>query len=95
MADCRTLIFLMINLLGKGRGVLVHSCGIDVNGDGYLFAGNSTNGKSTLAELWKDHGKILNDDRIVIRFWDGQFWMYSTPSLPSQKSPYIPHILIW
>ena len=70
---------LMINMLGKGRGVLVHSCGIDINGDGYLFAGNSTNGKSTLAELWKDRAEVLNDDRIVIRFRDGQFWMYGTP----------------
>ena len=70
---------LMICLLAQGRGILVHACGIDDGGYGYLFAGNSTHGKTTMAKLWKDQSIILNDDRIVIRKRDGQFWMYGTP----------------
>jgi hypothetical protein len=70
---------LMICLLAQGRGLMVHACGIDDDGRGYLFAGNSGHGKSTMAKLWRDQGVILNDDRIIIRQRGGRFWMYGTP----------------
>jgi hypothetical protein len=43
---------LVINLLSLGRGLLVHACGIDANGRGYVFLGASREGKSTTARLW-------------------------------------------
>jgi len=70
---------LMICLLAQGRGIMAHACGIDDSGRGYLFAGNSTHGKSTVARLWKDNALVLNDDRIVLRLRSGRFWMYGTP----------------
>jgi hypothetical protein len=71
---------LMILLLSKGRGLLVHGCGIDDHGEGYLFLGNSGDGKSTTAKLWYDQRMaVLNDDRIILREKDGEFWMYGTP----------------
>jgi hypothetical protein len=70
-----------INLLSRGYGVVLHACGvIDDNGHGHLFLGNSTHGKSTIAKLWSESGAtVLNDDRIIVREKDGQFWMYGTP----------------
>jgi len=72
---------LMITLLSSLRkGVLFHASGIDDNGHGYLFTGNSTHGKSTIAKLWSESGAtVLNDDRIIIREKDGELWMYGTP----------------
>jgi len=71
---------LMIILLSLRKGVLVHSCGIDDRGCGYLFLGNSGHGKSTMAKLWSESGAtVLNDDRIIVREKNGQFWMYGTP----------------
>jgi len=71
---------LMIMLLSLGKGVLLHACGVDDEGYGYLFAGNSTHGKSTIAKLWSKSGAtVLNDDRIIVREKDGKFWMYGTP----------------
>ena len=70
---------LMIILLSLGRGVMFHACGIDDGGRGYLFLGNSTHGKSTIAKLWSQDCTILNDDRIVVREKRGRFWMYATP----------------
>jgi hypothetical protein len=70
---------LMICLLAQGRGLMVHACAIDDVGHGYLFAGNSTHGKSTMAHLWRDKACVLNDDRIVLRKHEGKFWMYGTP----------------
>jgi hypothetical protein len=70
----------MIMLLSLGRGMLLHGCGIDDGGNGYLFLGNSTHGKSTISRLWSEnHATVLNDDRIVVREKDGEFWMYGTP----------------
>jgi len=71
---------LMILLLSRSKGVLMHACGIDDRGSGYLFLGNSGHGKSTMAKLWfEKHATVLNDDRIVVREKNGEFWMYGTP----------------
>lgn len=77
---------LMINLLAKGEGMIVHACGISDNGQGILFAGISQSGKSSMAILWKKKARsalrdkiILSDDRIIIRKMRGQFWIYGTP----------------
>jgi hypothetical protein len=71
----------MINLLARGRGVEVHGCGvIDRDGAGYLFAGQSGAGKSTIARFWHEQGAtILSDDRMILRLRDDQVWMYGTP----------------
>ncbi|MEW6137669.1 MAG: hypothetical protein AB1733_05490 [Thermodesulfobacteriota bacterium] len=70
---------LMVSLLSRGRGLMFHALGIEHRGNGYLFAGNSGHGKSTLGGLWRDKARILNDDRVIVRFVDGQFWLYPTP----------------
>ena len=71
---------LMILLLSLERGMIFHACGVDDGGAGYLFLGNSGDGKSTMAKLWFDsNATLLNDDRIVVREKEGAFWMYGTP----------------
>jgi hypothetical protein len=70
---------LMVSLFSKSIGIMTHACGIADNGRGYLFTGNSTHGKTTMAKLWKDKATVLNDDRIVIRYKKDHFWMYGTP----------------
>jgi len=70
----------MVSLLARGRGLLMHACAIDDGGRGYLFAGNSTHGKTTIARLWEGQARILNDDRIALRPGeDGRIWLYCTP----------------
>jgi hypothetical protein len=71
---------LWILLLSQRKGLLFHACGIDDHGKGYLFLGNSGDGKSTTAKLCFDHGlTVLNDDRIIVMEKKGKFWMYGTP----------------
>jgi len=70
---------LMISLLSKGYGILIHACGIDDHGKGLLFAGSSTHGKTTIARLWENQAVILNDERVVLRQHKGLFWIYGTP----------------
>lgn len=73
---------LWIHLLAQGLGAELHGCGV-VTGDGrgYLFVGQSGDGKSTTARLWKEKrgARILSDDRIILRRIDGRFRMYGTP----------------
>jgi len=69
------------NLLGRGRGVELHSCGIiDRNGRGHLFVGVSGAGKTTTARLWADDAAgIVSDDRVIVREQDGVMHMFGTP----------------
>jgi hypothetical protein len=57
---------LMINLLGRGRGVLVHASGA---------------GKSTTARIWEnvEGATLLSDDRVILRKRNGRFLIYGTP----------------
>jgi hypothetical protein len=70
---------LTVCLLARGRGLMVHACGISLDGRGILFPGNSTDGKTTMARLWQDSASILNDDRIILRPSRGRILMYGTP----------------
>ena len=72
---------LLANLLGRGRGVELHSCGvIDQDGKGRLFVGVSGAGKTTTARLWADAASgIVSDDRVIVRERDGEMWMFGTP----------------
>ena len=72
---------LVANLLARGRGVELHSCGvIDAERRGHLFVGVSGAGKTTTARLWEGVASaIVSDDRVIVREKDGAFWMYGTP----------------
>lgn len=74
---------LMINYFAQRKsGIFVHSIGVkDLNGSGLLFAGKSGAGKSTTARLWHKHSKamVLNDDRIIVRKQDNQFFIHGSP----------------
>ena len=75
---------IMVHLLGAGRGVELHACGlVDASGEGLLFLGASGAGQSTTARLWLEEPgvRILSDDCIVVRRdeRDGRLWMHGTP----------------
>jgi hypothetical protein len=73
---------LVAHLLGRGRGVELHGCGIiDRDGRGQLFVGQSGAGKTTTARVWlaEAHYDIVSDDRVIVRFVDGEWRMFGTP----------------
>lgn len=67
--------------LARGRGVLVHACGVTYRGRGILLLGTSGAGKSTSATLWSQRPatRILSDDWIVIRPDGANYRIYGTP----------------
>jgi len=73
---------IIAHLLGRGRGVELHGCGIiDRDGRGQLFVGQSGAGKTTTARVWLSEGdyEIVSDDRVIVRFVEGEWRMYGTP----------------
>ncbi len=61
-------------LLADRQAVLVHSAAAVINGQGLVFIGHSSAGKSTTMELLKAAGigaEVLCDDRNVLRKWGG------------------------
>lgn len=72
---------LLVNLLAKEEGVMVHSLGINDRGTGIVFLGGTGTGKSTLAEFYKSEEgvNILCDEHIVIRKEKEGFRLYGTP----------------
>jgi hypothetical protein len=73
---------LITNWLALGRGVEVHACAVvDQAGQGYLFAGHSGAGKTTMARQWCNETgvTVLSDDRVILRKLGDQIWMHGTP----------------
>ncbi len=71
---------LLIYLLAQ-KAVLIHAAGAIVNKRGYLFAGASGAGKSTISKLLMQHDfvELLNDDRIILEKSEEGFLIHGTP----------------
>jgi hypothetical protein len=72
---------LVMYVLGRRKGMIVHAAGLEWEGRGYLFPGKSGAGKSTLSRLFATGRgfEMLSDDRIVVRKMGGAFRSYGTP----------------
>jgi hypothetical protein len=49
--------------------LVIHACGIAIDGAAVLFCGTSGAGKTTTARLWSRHARgarVLSDDRVVL-----------------------------
>ncbi|MBN3038783.1 MAG: hypothetical protein JW869_05120 [Candidatus Omnitrophica bacterium] len=78
--------FLQLHLINyfaqRKSGIFTHSIGVrDIDGQGFIFAGKSGCGKTTIARIWHAHSRasVLNDDRMIIRRKNGKFMIYASP----------------
>lgn len=82
---------LFVNWLAGFGDLILHACGVVVDGKGYCFSGRAGIGKSTLAaSLKKNHDVIvLGEDQVILRYLDGQFLAFGTPwhDTPAMCSP--------
>lgn len=63
---------LLSRLLADRQGCILHAAGIVMDGQGLLFVGHSSAGKSTMLKMLRQQGEILCDDRIIVRDLPGQ-----------------------
>lgn len=62
--------------------MLLHAAILEYDGCGYAFLGRSGTGKSTHTGLWLKHvngSKIVNGDKPILEYKDGEFIAYGTP----------------
>ncbi|NOX60904.1 MAG: hypothetical protein GXP42_03000 [Chloroflexi bacterium] len=84
----RALVYVLIHILPRrGDALLLHACGVQLDGCGFLFVGASGAGKTTIARLAQGRGEVLGDENVVIRFHRRRvvmtaapFWGQSTPA---------------
>jgi len=69
---------LFARVLAEHQGAIFHSAGLGINDKGLLFAGHSGAGKSTLTSLLRSAGKILCDDRNIVRWHPDGWQLYGT-----------------
>lgn len=68
--------------LPKLNRMLLHSAILEYENEGYAFLGRSGTGKSTHTGLWLKHingSKIVNGDKPILEYKDGEFIAYGTP----------------
>ncbi len=69
---------LLARALAERQAFFLHSCGIEFCGRGFLFAGHSEAGKSTIGKMFRGHGEILCDDRMIVRKWPDGYRIHGT-----------------
>lgn len=74
-------IRITVNWLARFGDLILHAAGLVAGEEGYCFLGASGAGKSTLAtELLSQPGvQILGEDQVILRYLDGEFWIFGTP----------------
>jgi hypothetical protein len=74
-------IVLFSNWLANYGEMILHASGFITNGEAYAFLGESGAGKSTLIRslLNQPRVTILGEDQVILRFIQGQFWIFGTP----------------
>lgn len=62
-------------------GIVLHSACLTLDGRGYLFAGVSGSGKSTISEIWRQdqNAEVLTDERVIIREFQNDLRAFGTP----------------
>jgi hypothetical protein len=72
---------LLMYFLASRRGLLAHAAGMVRKGQAMIFPGHSGAGKSTFALLLAEAkaGKLLSDERMVVRELDGSLQAFGTP----------------
>lgn len=83
----------LARILADRQACYLHSAGMNIDGQGYLFVGHSDAGKSTMMKLLRGHGVILGDDRNIVRKWSEGFRVHGTWShgeLPYVSSVDVP-----
>jgi MoaA/NifB/PqqE/SkfB family radical SAM enzyme len=88
---------LLARLLADRDGCLLHSGGLLIDGQGFLFVGHSDAGKSTTMQLIRrelgGRVEILCDDRNIVRRWPEGFRVHGTwshgdvPDVSSASAP--------
>ena len=81
-------ILLINSLVLSKSGLMLHSSGIVDDKKAHLFIGDPGHGKSTMARLWRQEGKVaLQDEKIIVRKKEDSFMAFSMPGYETNLKP--------
>jgi hypothetical protein len=70
----------LLSRLALDGGLILHAAGVSFQEQGYVFTGASGTGKSTIAQLFADHGALVHsDERVILRRQGAGVTVYGTP----------------
>lgn len=69
---------LLARLLAHRQALILHSSAALLDGQGVIFVGHSSAGKSTTLGMLGPHAQVLCDDRNIVRLWDDGFRVHGT-----------------
>ncbi|MBQ7373387.1 MAG: hypothetical protein IJW64_02340 [Clostridia bacterium] len=81
----------MCSQMLKWDRFLMHTAVLEYKGDCYAFLGRSGTGKSTHTGLWLKNlsdAKILNGDKPILAYKNGEFIVYGTPWMGKERLGY-------
>jgi hypothetical protein len=71
---------LLYYLTLNSNAFMIHASGIWDGETGRIFSGFSGVAKRNMAKIWEEEGAhIVNDDRLIVREVNGEYFMYNTP----------------
>jgi hypothetical protein len=80
---------LLYYLTALNGDIFIHGSGIEFDGRGILFTGQSGKGKTTIARLFDEVGAtVIHDDRLIIRKIGEEYLMFNTPVYELERSNY-------
>lgn len=78
------LVSILLKLLAKNNGFVLHSSCANIIGKANMFLGSSEAGKSTAVNLLNKNYLTLSDDLSIIKEESGKFYFYQTPFMEKQ-----------
>lgn len=81
------------HVLSNRDSCYLHACGVNFDGKGLLFAGDSGSGKSTIAAMLTESAQLLCDESIIVKKQSSGFRMFGTwshgdlPEVSSGSAP--------
>jgi len=76
--------YVLLWLLSKNNGFMMHGSAVSVNGKAYIFTGPSGAGKSTIMKILSKRYRGLADDSVIIKEERGEYHLYQTPIIEKE-----------
>jgi hypothetical protein len=73
------LKFVLMKWAARSHAILLHACAVSDGTDSYVFTGHSTDGKSTIARIWKDYGEVIGSEILLLTKVSGDYYVYGVP----------------
>lgn len=64
---------------------LIHASSLEIDGKGFLFAGKTGSGKSTIAKKLRRKGRVLSDDFALVKRRRGEYYVFSSPFYETEE----------